>query len=114
MHNARVRQTNRQRFDVGHAFVKSTSNPSCSINPSISVSPSSVQQASGGSFTVSGSGFTPNGTVRRFIQQPGQASQEISGITANGSGQISWGFAPGCADPVGNTQVWTIDASSGK
>jgi hypothetical protein len=24
MHNARVRQTNRERFDVGHAFVEST------------------------------------------------------------------------------------------
>jgi pimeloyl-ACP methyl ester carboxylesterase len=101
--------TNRQSNNVSQTV---TSNTSCSP-PTLSSNPSSVQQANG-NFTVTGSNYTPNGTVRRFIIPPGGSQQEISSITANGSGQVNWTFSPACTDPVGTTTLWAVDAATNR
>lgn len=83
--------------------------------PTLLISPSSVAQNSG-MFTFSGSNYTPNGTVNRFIKYSGQSTfTQISSITANSSGQINWTFSPTCTDPpVGTHTIYALDVSSGK
>jgi hypothetical protein len=63
-------------------------------------------------FAVTGNGYTPNGEVRRFVQLPGRASQEISSVKADRSGQVSWRFTPSCAHPPGTSVVWAVDVET--
>jgi surface antigen len=66
------------------------------------------------SFNLTGTGYTPNGQVRRFVQRPNGTRQEISPITADSNGRISgWSWTPQCTDAIGNYRVWTIDVGSG-
>jgi hypothetical protein len=80
----------------------------------LSISPASGTQLTT-TFTLSGSGYTPNGTVRRFINQPAWGGfREITAITANGSGQMSFSYTPICADSVGTTFIYMIDGPTGR
>jgi len=85
-------------------------------DPTLTVFPSSVMQNSGNSFSFTGSNYTASGTVNRYIKYSGQSSfTQISSITANSSGQVSWTFAPSCIDPpVGTHSLYCVDASNGK
>lgn len=80
----------------------------------LSVSPTSGTQLT--TFRVTGSNFSPNGTINRFVQIPGQASQPISSITATASGTITtqWPFQPGCGYPTGTAYAYAVDASTGR
>jgi surface antigen len=85
------------------------------LNPTLSVSPSSVMQNSGNSFSFSGSGYTPNGTVNQYIEYSGQSSFSYLGyVYANSSGIVSWQFSPQCSTPVGAHQLYVVDQTSGK
>jgi hypothetical protein len=71
---------------------------------SIGVSPPSGPQ--GTTFTITGSGFTPNGTVVRSLRGPGaSATTQISSLIANASGQISSTWTSACGDATGD---WTV------
>jgi hypothetical protein len=89
-----------------------TFNPACSPLTLV-VSPSSGQQNLT-TFSYSGSGFTPNGLVRRFLTFPNGTSQEISSITANSSGQASAQYQSNCSDLVGTYAARWLDASTGR
>src|SRR5436190_1635541 len=80
----------------------------------LSVSPTSGTQLT--TFTVTGSGYTPNGTINRFVQIPGQAFQQIGAITATASGTITtqWPFTPGCSYPTGTAYSYAVDVSTGR
>lgn len=79
----------------------------------LTVNPSSGPQLTT-TFTVSGSGYTPNGSVRRFAQLPGEGWRDLGSITATSIGTISWPFTPACNHPVGNSFVYVIDSSTGR
>jgi surface antigen len=64
-------------------------------------------------FTMTGSGYTPNGPIRRIIKYPNGAQQEISQTTADSNGKLSgWNWIPQCSDAIGDYKVWTIDVTS--
>ncbi|MEM4204642.1 MAG: BACON domain-containing carbohydrate-binding protein, partial [Candidatus Methanomethylicaceae archaeon] len=68
-------------------------------------------------FTLTGSGYTPNGNIRRFVRNPAGVETEISQIQANANGNIAsgvWTWTPQCTDATGTYQVWTVDVSSGR
>jgi uncharacterized repeat protein (TIGR01451 family) len=78
------------------------------IGPTITSTPPSGPQ--GTTFTTTGSGFTPNGLVRRFFIVPGQNHiNELGEIAANGAGQINWPFTSQCTDAIGQRPLWTRD-----
>jgi flagellar hook assembly protein FlgD len=52
--------------------------------------------------------------VHRFAQLPGQAFAPISDVTAYASGSISWQFTPSCAQPVGTTNLYAVDAATNR
>ena len=65
-------------------------------------------------FHLSGSGYTPNGTVERFYEIDGSEHQ-LPETTADSSGDIAWEFTPECwADnhQPGEYQVWTRDQAT--
>ncbi len=52
-------------------------------------------------FTVTGAEYTPNGTVRRFVNQSTWGGyREISSIQANSVGQINFPYTPNCTHPA--------------
>lgn len=81
--------------------------------PRISISPQTGPQLST-TFVITGSGFTPNGSVKEMIVFPNGVTQEVSGTTANGQGQISKPFTTDCTTQVGSHTVWMIDAATGR
>lgn len=89
-----------------------TASPGCNA-PTISISPQTGPQLTT-TFVINGSGFTPNGAVRQMIVFPNGVTQEASGTTANGQGQISKSFTTDCTTIVGSHTVWMIDVVTGK
>jgi hypothetical protein len=88
--------------------------PSCQVTlgVTLSVTPTSGTQLT--NFTVSGSGYTPNGVVNRWVQIPGQAWMQIGSINADGAGNITWPFTPGCSYPLGAALSYAIDAATNR
>lgn len=99
-----------------------TSNPACgsstAVAPKLWVdNKESSERKQRETFVLTGSGFTPNKSVRRFVQKPGATPTEISPINADNEGNIPagvWQWTPECTDPIGTYKVWAIDAESGK
>jgi hypothetical protein len=79
----------------------------------LSVTPSSGPK-SGTVFTYDGNGYTPNGTIRRFLKFPGAGSfTEISSITANSSGHGHTTYTASCSDQTGiYTEFWVNAANN--
>jgi PKD repeat protein len=99
------------------------SNPACvasTVNPKLWVDnkeSSERKQGDENPFVLTGSGFTPNGTIRRFVRKPDGTQTEISQITADNNGNIPsglWKWTPQCNDPTGTYEVWTVDARTEK
>ncbi|HEX8148019.1 MAG TPA: RHS repeat-associated core domain-containing protein [Pyrinomonadaceae bacterium] len=80
--------------------------------PFVTVSPSSGPQQTT-RFITSGTGFTPNGQVRRFLVFPNNVTQEIAGTIANSSGQFSLSFTTDCSSSVGTYGEYFIDVATG-
>lgn len=82
--------------------------------PTISNTPPSGPQLTT-TFTTTGTGFTPNGQVQRFLTFPNQATpQEISRITADSQGNFSFPFSTDCSTNVGTYSMYTIDVGSNR
>jgi hypothetical protein len=81
--------------------------------PAISISPQTGPQLTT-TFNISGSGFTPNGAVRRLVVSPDGVTREATGTTANGQGQISISSATDCATAAGSYTVWMVDSATGR
>ena len=83
-----------------------------SVSPQIVVSPGSGFQLST-TFNVTGSGFSHNGTVNRFIAFPGGLTEQISSVNSDGDGNIGWTFTPDCSTQIGLSVIWTVDVPTG-
>jgi RHS repeat-associated protein len=81
--------------------------------PTISINPQTGAQLTT-TFTITGSGFTPNGAVRELIVSPDGITREVTGTTANSQGQISRPSTTNCATAVGSYTIWMIDVATGK
>jgi PKD repeat protein len=99
------------------------SNPACvtsTVNPKLWVDnkeSSERKQGDENPFVLTGSGFTPNGTIRRFVRKPDGTQTEISQITADNNGNIPsglWKWTPQCNDPTGTYEVWAVDVRTEK
>ncbi|HYL76343.1 MAG TPA: CHAP domain-containing protein [Bryobacteraceae bacterium] len=86
-----------------------SANPSCTPG-SFSGSPSSGQQLTT-TFSYSGSGLTPNGTIQQWFQGPSRTSSAT--IQANGSGNVSWTYVYKCTDTPGTWYTWIVDPVKG-
>ncbi|MBI1743925.1 hypothetical protein HYR54_12795 [Candidatus Acetothermia bacterium] len=87
-----------------------TLGPGCA--PLITITPSAGSQ--GTTFRTNGSGFTPNRTVTRHLLKPnGQEIILTPAISADSNGNISWDFTSTCATPVGTSQLWVVDDTTG-
>lgn len=87
--------------------------PESTAAQTLSVTPSSGQQ-NAVTFNYSGSGYTPNSTIRRFLTYPNGTVQEISTIPVNAQGQGAIPFPSTCNDAVGTYSVKWRDASTGR
>ena len=75
----------------------------------------SSTRAIGETFVLSGSGFTPNGGVTRYLRDPnGNLIVLTPPATADASGNIGWSFAPVCTTPLGTGKLWARDDVSGQ
>jgi len=83
--------------------------------PTIQSSPASGPQLTT-TFTLTGTGFTANGSVRRLMTvPPSNTTQELSAVSANGSGQVTWPpFTPSCSEGVGIYTLWLVDAATNR
>jgi RHS repeat-associated protein len=80
--------------------------------PFITVNPTSGPQQTT-KFVTTGTGFTANGQVRRFLTFPNTSTpQEIAGTTANSSGQFSLSFTTDCSSTVGKYTEFFIDVAT--
>ncbi|MEM3844861.1 MAG: PKD domain-containing protein [Candidatus Parvarchaeota archaeon] len=59
------------------------------ISPRISINPTTIAESNGSSITITGSGFTPNGKGYVFSGTSSVGGIEISGFTADSSGNFS-------------------------
>ena len=92
-----------------HVVNTVSANPSCAAG-SFSGSPSSGQQLTT-TFSYSGSGLTPNGTIQQWSQGPSGTSSAT--IQANASGQVSWTYVYKCTDTPGSWNTWIVDSAKG-
>lgn len=69
----------------------------------------------GETFTFTGSGYTPRGTVSRLMRGPdGNDVPLTPAITADASGNVNWTFTPNCSNPTGEFTIWAIDDATGR
>ncbi len=85
--------------------------PSEEVDPLLSISPSTGKQLEV-TFEVTGSNFTPNGEVHRFVKFPNEEYQQISTITADEDGEVYWTYTPDCNHPVGDTYIYALDVAT--
>jgi murein DD-endopeptidase MepM/ murein hydrolase activator NlpD len=83
-----------------------------SAAPQISVNPSSGPR--GTTFTITGSGFTPYGTIYERIQKPDGTYYPDNTYSANGSGNSTQSWTSSSGSPLGTYYIWWYDVSSGK
>jgi hypothetical protein len=86
-----------------------SANPSCTPG-SFTTSPSSGQQLTT-TFSYSGSGLTPNGTIQQWFQGPSGTTS--ASIQANSSGNVSWTYVYKCTDTPGLWYNWIVDSVKG-
>ena len=74
----------------------------------------SSTKSQGSTFNFTGSNYTVNGTVYRYLVKPDGSQQQLANVTANSSGNVSWSYPSICADATGTYRIWARDASNGK
>jgi len=83
-------------------------------SPTITSSPPSGPQITT-TFTTTGTHFTPNGQVQRFLTFPNQSTpQQISGITADSQGNVSFPYGTSCADTPGTYSLYLVDVATNR
>jgi len=67
-------------------------------------------------FNFKASGFTPSGTVRRFIADSSGTRTELPPPPdhSDSNGQLAWSFTSSCATPVGTFSIFALDVATGK
>ena len=92
-----------------------TPNPSCS-SPTLRIDGgtfSSRRQLE--TFTFTGSNYTPNRTVTRYLRDPSNNVSVLSPtLSADSNGTISWTYTPPCTAPTGTYKVWVRDDATGR
>ncbi|MCC6363105.1 MAG: hypothetical protein IT165_06240 [Bryobacterales bacterium] len=83
-----------------------TAHPNCTT-PAFTGSPTSGQQLTT-TFTYSGTGLTPNGTIQQKFQAPNGGVQTFT-ATADVNGNLNWTYVYKCTDAVGTWQNWIVD-----
>lgn len=68
----------------------------------------------GQTFWVTGSGYTAGQTVRRYLDPPVTGSAEITPLTADRLGNLSWAFTPTCADHQNMVAIYAVDVATGR
>jgi hypothetical protein len=79
--------------------------------PTFSTSPSSGQQLTT-TFSYTGTGLTPNGTIQRYYQMVGGPAVQATNTTANGSGQVYWTYVYPCSNAPGTYYNWIVDVTA--
>ena len=91
-------------------------NPSDTTPPSLLIdggTTSTKQQ--GGTYVTTGSNFTPNSTVTRYLRQPNGTTITLTPtLSANSSGNISWSYTSVCTTAVGSYTIWVVDDATGR
>jgi hypothetical protein len=97
-------------YPAAHTFIVAPARPMLRIDGT-----ASSTRAIGETFVSTGSGFTPNGAVTRYLRDPnGNQVVLTPTLTANGSGNISWSFTPECTTPLGTSRLWARDDATGQ
>lgn len=65
-------------------------------------------------FYLTGSGFTPGGTVTRIIQYPQGIIRTLPVRTANSHGNLEWPFRADCSNQTGTYRVYATDDATGE
>ena len=68
----------------------------------------------GQTFWVTGSGYTAGQMVRRYLDPPVNGSAEITPLTADRLGNLSWAFTPTCADHQNTVAIYALDVTTGR
>ena len=68
----------------------------------------------GETFYFTGSNYTPNGTVYRYLTNPDDSQQQLSDVTADNNGNVSWSYQSSCDDMTGTYSIWARDVSTGQ
>lgn len=76
------------------------------------VSPSSAVR--GSAFTVSGSGFTPRGTLTLHLGRPDGSQFTAATLGADSSGLFAHTLTTDASTPTGSYSVWAVDSASGR
>lgn len=67
-------------------------------------------------FSFTGSGFTPNGSVERWVRMAGTNNNvRLSpNYVVSAQGTVAWSYTAGCTTPPSTSILWLIDVSTGK
>ena len=96
-------------YSEAHSFRTAAPAPALRIDGQLSST-----RAVGETFTTTGSGFTPSGTVTRWLRDPSGNSLILSPtLRADGAGAISWLYTPGCTAVAGTSTLWVVDDATG-
>jgi hypothetical protein len=82
------------------------------INPLISSSPPSGPR--GTTFTITATGFTPNGTIIEHIRKPDGTEYPVNTYTADANGNRTQNWTSSSTSPLGTYTIWWIDQASGR
>jgi hypothetical protein len=96
--------------------VRASSSPSPSVPTLLIDGGTASSHQMGETFWVTGSGYTPGGSVTRHINPPMNGSTVIAGLTADQSGNLTWAFTPTCAnfDPRNAVAIYAVDEATGR
>ncbi|MFA6056241.1 MAG: CARDB domain-containing protein, partial [Thermodesulfovibrionales bacterium] len=88
-----------------------------SCNPltlSIDGGTSSTKQQ-GGTFVTSGSHYTPNSAVTRYMRNPDGSTITLTPtLPTDSSGNISWSWTSTCSSAVATSTIWLVDPVKGQ
>jgi IPT/TIG domain len=96
--------------------VRASSSPSPSVPTLLIDGGTTSSRRIGETFWVTGSGYTPGRTVTRYINPPGNPATQITPLTADGSGNLTWVFTPTCGnfDPRNTVAIYAVDDATGR
>ena len=82
------------------------------VNPQISSSPPSGPR--GTTFTINGTGFTPNGTIAEHIRKPDGTEYPVNNYTADANGNKTVNWTSTSSSPLGTYTIWWINQATGQ
>jgi len=97
-------------YSAGSYTITATVTTGSSITPILRVDGgTSSTKSQGGTFTLTGSSYTPNGTITRYVD-----GTSIGTITASSTGTINWTWPTNCSTATGTYTVYAKDNTTGK